>query len=58
FITGYLSAVTVSVSIAVGLTMAIRRAKSLPPTLKNIVQRFVPLPAVGKINFKIKIFIY
>ncbi|CAF1551990.1 unnamed protein product [Rotaria magnacalcarata] len=47
FITGYLSAVTVSVSIAVGLTMAIRRAKSLPPTLKNIVQRFVPLPAVA-----------
>ncbi|CAF4536180.1 unnamed protein product, partial [Rotaria magnacalcarata] len=24
-----------------------RRAKSLPPTLKNIVQRFVPLPAVA-----------
>ncbi len=31
--------------------MAIRRAKSLPPTLKTIVQRFVPLPAVGKIWF-------
>ncbi|CAF4848445.1 unnamed protein product, partial [Rotaria socialis] len=26
--------------------MAIRRAKSLPPTLKTVVQRFVPLPAV------------
>jgi hypothetical protein len=34
----------------VGLTMAIRRAKSLPPTLKTIVQRFVPLPAVGKMK--------
>jgi hypothetical protein len=31
--------------------MAIRRAKSLPPTLKTIVQRFVPLPAVGKIKY-------
>ena len=30
--------------------MAIRRAKSLPPTLKTIVQRFVPLPAVGTIS--------
>ncbi|CAF1315386.1 unnamed protein product [Adineta steineri] len=47
FAIGYLSAVTVSVSIAVGLTMIIRRAKSLPPTLKNVVQRFVPLPAVA-----------
>lgn len=32
----------------VGLTMAIRRAKSLPPALKTVVERFVPLPAVGK----------
>jgi len=47
FVTGYLTAVTVSVSIAVGLTMAIRRAKSLPPALKTVVQRFVPLPAVA-----------
>ena len=30
--------------------MAIRRAKSLPPTIKTVIQRFVPLPAVGKIN--------
>lgn len=28
--------------------MAIRRAKSLPPTLKKVVERFIPLPAVGK----------
>lgn len=29
--------------------MVIRRAKALPPTLKTVVQRFVPLPAVGRI---------
>ena len=28
--------------------MVIRRAKSLPPALKTVVQRFIPLPAVGK----------
>ncbi|CAF1063002.1 unnamed protein product [Adineta ricciae] len=47
FAIGYLSAVTVSVSIAVGLTMIIRRAKALPPRWKTIVERFVPLPAVA-----------
>ncbi|CAF4693270.1 unnamed protein product, partial [Rotaria sp. Silwood1] len=47
FVIGYLSAVTVSVSSAVGLTVAVRRARSLPPTLKTIVQRFIPLPAVA-----------
>lgn len=30
--------------------MAIRRAKSLSPAVKTVIQRFVPLPAVGKWN--------
>ncbi|CAF1025202.1 unnamed protein product [Didymodactylos carnosus] len=47
FAIGYLTAVTSAVSIAVGLTLLIRRAKSLSPGLKTVVQRFVPLPAVA-----------
>lgn len=44
---GYTAAVTAAISISVGLSLGLRRAKNLPPKLKNVIQMFVPLPAVA-----------
>uniref|UniRef100_A0A1I8IYY0 Sideroflexin-5 n=1 Tax=Macrostomum lignano TaxID=282301 RepID=A0A1I8IYY0_9PLAT len=47
FLTGYVGAVSAAVSIAVGLTVVIRKANTLPPATKMLIQKFVPLPAVS-----------
>jgi sideroflexin-5 len=46
FIQGYAGAVISAVGISVSLSLLIRRASNLKPSIKNIIQRFVPLPAV------------
>jgi sideroflexin-5 len=45
-LTGYASAVTAAVSISVGLNLLLKRAQSLKPFARNLLQRFCPLPAV------------
>ncbi|KAK7496293.1 hypothetical protein BaRGS_00012458, partial [Batillaria attramentaria] len=47
FVMGYVGAVTSAVSIAVGLSLLIRRASRFSPTTKMLIQRFVPFPAVA-----------
>ncbi|KAL8594100.1 Sideroflexin-5 [Nucella lapillus] len=47
FVMGYVGAVTSAVSIAVGLSLFIRRASAFSPTTKMLIQRFVPFPAVA-----------
>ena len=37
---------TAAISISVGLNLLLRKSRSLTPSVKNLVQRFVPLPAV------------
>ncbi|XP_064631537.1 sideroflexin-5-like [Lineus longissimus] len=46
FLLGYTGAITTSCSIAVGLTVLIRRANSWSYAKKMLVQKFVPFPAV------------
>lgn len=46
FMTGYAGAVTAAISISVGLSLLLRRANKLSPSLKSLIQKFVPLPAV------------
>lgn len=46
FITGYAGAVGSAISISVGLNLALKRMTGLAPTVKALVSRFVPLPAV------------
>lgn len=45
FVLGYTGAVTTALSIAVGLSVIIKRANALKPTMKLFVQKFVPFPA-------------
>ncbi|ESO03542.1 hypothetical protein HELRODRAFT_99850 [Helobdella robusta] len=47
FIIGYVGAVTSAVSIAVGLSLMIKKTSGLTPSMKLIVQKFVPFPAVA-----------
>lgn len=47
FVQGYLGAITAAVGIAVGLTVAIKKAENFKPATKVLIQKFVPLPAVG-----------
>ncbi|CAJ0963432.1 unnamed protein product, partial [Mesorhabditis belari] len=47
YVGAYFAAVTSACSIAGGLTYFIKKASSLPPTTRMIVQRFVPLPATS-----------
>ncbi|KAL3863798.1 hypothetical protein ACJMK2_005532 [Sinanodonta woodiana] len=50
FIAGYVGAVTSAVSIAVGLSVFIKRANKLNPATRMLIQRFVPFPAVASAN--------
>ncbi|CAG8479859.1 9685_t:CDS:2 [Paraglomus brasilianum] len=45
--TAYLSAVTASCGIAVGLSQAVPRLKSLSPSMKQVLSRLVPFAAVA-----------
>lgn len=47
FLQGYTGAVTAAISISVGLSLLLKRANNLSPSLKSMIQRFVPLPAVA-----------
>ncbi|CZR14457.1 Sideroflexin-5 [Caenorhabditis elegans] len=47
YIGAYGAAVTAACSISGGLTYFIKKASSLPPTTRIIIQRFVPLPATS-----------
>ena len=47
FIAAYLSAVTASCGIAVGLSQAVPRLKSLSPSMKQVLSRLVPFAAVA-----------
>jgi sideroflexin-5 len=47
FLTGYGGAVTAAITISVGLNLLLRRANNLKPSVRNMIQRFVPLPAVA-----------
>ncbi|UMM16355.1 hypothetical protein L5515_013395 [Caenorhabditis briggsae] len=47
YIGAYGAAVTAACSISGGLTYFIKKASSLPPTTRLIIQRFVPLPATS-----------
>lgn len=47
FVQGYTGAVTAAITISVGLSLLLRRANHLRPAVKDLVQRFVPLPAVA-----------
>ncbi len=44
---GYAGAVTSAISISVSLNLLLRKATNMTPAVKNLVQRFVPLPAVA-----------
>ena len=46
FLTGYAGAVSAAIGISASLTMLLKKANALSPAAKNMVQRFVPLPAV------------
>ena len=43
---GYTGAVTAAASISLGLNMFLRKASTLKPFIKNILQRIVPVPAI------------
>ncbi|XP_064630537.1 sideroflexin-5-like isoform X2 [Lineus longissimus] len=47
FVLGYTGAVTTACTIAVGLTLLIRRANNLSAAKKMLIQKFVPFPAVA-----------
>uniref|UniRef100_A0A673JY35 Sidoreflexin n=1 Tax=Sinocyclocheilus rhinocerous TaxID=307959 RepID=A0A673JY35_9TELE len=50
FFQGYLGAVSSAVTIAVGLTLLIKRAEHFSPATRILVQRFIPFPAVASAN--------
>uniref|UniRef100_A0A8C3FX60 Sideroflexin 5b n=1 Tax=Cyclopterus lumpus TaxID=8103 RepID=A0A8C3FX60_CYCLU len=50
FLQGYVGAVTSAVSIAVGLSVLIKKANKLSPATRMIIQRLVPFPAVASAN--------
>jgi len=47
FVIGYTGAVSSAVAIAVSLSFMIKRANGLSPTVKLLIQKFVPFPAVA-----------
>lgn len=47
FMQGYAGATTAAVSIAIGLTLLVRRAQAFKPATRMLIQRFVPFPAVA-----------
>ncbi|XP_041371145.1 sideroflexin-5-like isoform X2 [Gigantopelta aegis] len=47
FFMGYFGAVTSAVSIAIGLSVLVKRAKNFSPATKMLIQKFVPFPAVA-----------
>lgn len=47
FLQGYAGAVTAAIGISLGLNVFLRRANTLKPSVRNLIQRFVPLPAVA-----------
>ena len=47
---GYVAAVTSACTIAIALNAVLQRAGAWSPTTKMIVQRFIPFPAVGKLE--------
>ena len=47
FAQGYTGAVTAAITISVGLNLLLRRVNNVSAGLKNLIQRFVPLPAVA-----------
>lgn len=46
FVQGYTGAVTAAASLSLGLNLALRRVNNLKPFVKNMLQRFVPIPAI------------
>jgi hypothetical protein len=48
FLAGYVGAVSSAVSIAVGLSMFLRKASAFPQSTRALIERFVPYPAVGE----------
>ncbi|BFZ07169.1 hypothetical protein BsWGS_10208 [Bradybaena similaris] len=50
FVLGYVGAVTAAVSIAVGLSVVIKRANRFGDKTKLLIQRFVPFPAIATAN--------
>ncbi|CAN9502612.1 unnamed protein product [Ophioblennius macclurei] len=50
FFQGYVGAVSSAVSIAVGLNVFLRKARSFSPATRLLVQRFIPFPAVASAN--------
>ncbi|XGW12529.1 hypothetical protein V3C99_013313, partial [Haemonchus contortus] len=47
YLGAYGAAVTAACSISAGLTYLVKMSKTMPPTTRMIVQRFVPLPATS-----------
>lgn len=47
FLLGYAGAVTSAVTIALSLSVLVKRANGLSPAVKLIIQKFVPFPAVA-----------
>lgn len=45
---------SVSYHLQVGLNVLIQRASRFSPTTRLLVQRFIPFPAVGKLNKNVK----
>jgi tricarboxylate carrier len=50
FLAGYVGAVSSAVSIAVGLSMFLRKASAFPQSTRALIERFVPYPAVACAN--------
>jgi len=46
FVKGYTCAVTAAITLGVGLNMGIKKAKMFTPSMKSLLLRFTPLPAV------------
>lgn len=47
FVVGYIGAITSACSIAVGLSILLKRSNAFKPATKLLIQRFVPYPAVA-----------
>ncbi|XP_065883360.1 sideroflexin-5-like [Dysidea avara] len=47
FVAGYIGAITSACSIAVGLSILLKRSNAFRPATKMMIQRFVPYPAVA-----------
>jgi Sideroflexins len=50
FLQSYAAASATAMGVAVGLNMLIRKSGNLSPTMKTVIQRFVPFPAVALSN--------